>query len=334
VRRSAHRVDNVPVHPTSSEGPGGSPAAARRSLTAFAWLSVAAAVTTIALKTGAWLLTGSVGLLSDAAESVVNLVAAFVALVALRVAAKPADSNHHFGHNKAEYFSAAVEAIMIFIAAVVIMVTAVQRFLHPQELENVGIGLAISAVATLVNGAVGVTLLRAGRRYRSLTLVADGKHLLTDVWTSVGVVVAVAAVVLTGWLRLDPLIAFAVGVNILITGWRLLAQSVDGLMDHALGDEDHARIIAVLERFTTPEVHFHALRTRESGHVRFVTFHVLVPGAWSVQQGHDLVEEVEAAVRATLEHAEIIAHLEPTEDPRSYEPISGRVPMDERQPDL
>ncbi len=320
---------------TVTPEPADRPAASspvRRSLTAFAWLSVAAAVVTIALKTGAWLLTGSVGLLSDAAESVVNLVAAFVVLVALRIAAKPADSNHHFGHTKVEYFSAAIEAIMIFVAAVVIMVTAVERFLNPQELENVGVGLAISAVATAVNAAVGLTLIRAGRRYRSLTLTADGKHLMTDVWTSVGVVIGVIAVALTGWLRLDPVIAFAVGVNILVTGGRLMAQSVAGLMDHALPDEDHARIIRVLDDFTTEDVHFHALRTRESGHQRFVTFHVLVPGAWSVQRGHDLIEVVETAIRDTLEHAEIIAHLEPTEDPRSYEPISGRAPMDERQP--
>jgi cation diffusion facilitator family transporter len=312
---------------------GGPSGAARRSLTAFAWLSVAAAVATIALKTGAWLLTGSVGLLSDAAESVVNLVAAFVALVALRVAAKPADANHHFGHTKAEYFSAAVEAIMIFVAAVVIMVTAVERFLNPRELENVGVGLAVSAVATVINATVGLTLVRVGRRHRSLTLVADGKHLLTDVWTSVGVVVGVVAVALTGWLRLDPLIAFAVGVNILVTGWRLLQQSVDGLMDHALEDADHERIIEVLRGFTTPEVHFHALRTRESGHQRFVTFHMLVPGAWPVRRGHDLVEEVEAAIRARLDHVEIIAHLEPSEDPRAYEPLSGRAAMEERPHD-
>jgi cation diffusion facilitator family transporter len=311
-------------------GAGGPDRAPRRSLTAFAWLSVAAAVATIALKTGAWLLTGSVGLLSDAAESVVNLVAAFVALVALRVAAKPADANHHFGHTKAEYFSAAIEAIMIFIAAVVIMVTAVERFLNPRELENVGVGLAVSAVATVINAAVGLTLVRAGRRHRSLTLVADGKHLITDVWTSVGVVVAVIAVALTGWLRLDPLIAFAVGVNILLTGWRLLQQSVDGLMDHALDDEDHERIIEVLRGFTTQDVHVHALRTRESGHQRFVTFHVLVPGAWPVRRGHDLVEDVEQAIRARLDHVEIIAHLEPSEDPRAYEPITGRAAMEER----
>jgi cation diffusion facilitator family transporter len=304
----------------------------RRSLTAFAWLSVAAAVTTITLKTGAWLLTGSVGLLSDAAESVVNLVAAFVALVALRVAARPADVTHHFGHTKAEYFSAAIEAVMIFVAAVAILVTSVQRFLAPQELDNVGVGLAVSAVATAVNLAVGLVLLRAGRQHRSLTLTADGKHLLTDVWTSVGVLVGVLAVAVTGWLRLDPIIAAAVGVNILVTGWRLLARSVDGLMDRALSDDDHEVIVEVLTERTTPEVHFHELRTRESGHQRFVSVHVLVPGDWPVRRGHDLVEDVEAAIRARLEHTDVTTHLEPSEDPRSYERRAGGAVLDERQP--
>lgn len=316
----------------AAAGPPGEATVARRSLTAFAWMSVAAAVVTITLKTGAWLMTGSVGLLSDAAESVVNLVAAFVALIALRVAALPADENHHFGHTKAEYFAAAIEAIMIFIAAVFIIVTSVERFLHPRPLENVGAGLAVSAVATVVNGVVGVALVRAGRRHRSMTLTADGKHLLTDVWTSIGVVVAVVAVALTGWLRLDPVIAFAVGVNIIVTGWRLLASSVDGLMDKALSDTDHQHIIEILEGFTNDQVHFHALRTRESGHQRFVSVHVLVPGAWPVQRGHDLVEEVEAAIRQALTHAEVDTHLEPTEDPRAYEQITGQARMDQRHP--
>jgi cation diffusion facilitator family transporter len=302
----------------------------RRSLTAFAWLSVAAAVVTIALKTGAWLMTGSVGLLSDAAESVVNLVAAFVALIALRVAALPPDENHHFGHTKAEYFSAAIEGIMIFVAAVVIIFSAVERLLHPRPLENVGIGLLVSSLATVVNGAVGLTLIRAGRQYRSLTLTADGKHLLTDVWTSVGVVIGVLAVALTGWLRLDPVVAIAVGINIVVTGWRLLHRSVDGLMDHALSDADHARIVQVLDRLATDTVHFHALQTRESGHIRFVSMHVLVPGAWTVQQGHDLLEQVEAAIRAELGHVEVHTHLEPAEDPAAYEDITGQARLDSR----
>ena len=296
-------MNAVASHETATDQP-------RRSLTAFAWLSVAAAVVTIALKTGAWLMTGSIGLLSDAAESGVNLVAACVALIALRVAARPPDEDHHFGHAKAEYFSAGIEAMMIFVAAVVIMVTSVERFLHPRPLENIGIGLAISMVATAVNGVVGMRLLRAGRRYRSITLTADGKHLLTDVWTSVGVVVGVSAVALTGWIRLDSIVAFAVGVNILLTGWRLLSGSVDGLMDHALADADHTRIITVLDGLTTGDVRFHTLQTRESGHRRFVSFHVVVPGTWTVQRANTVVAEAQASVRGALEHAEVSTQLE------------------------
>ena len=196
----------------------------RPDLSRFAWLSIAAALVTIALKTVAWQVTGSVGLLSDAAESLVNLVAAVVALVALRVAIRPADHNHHYGHSKAEYFSAAAEGMMIFVAAAVILVSSIQRFLQPRPLENVGAGLTVSVLASVVNGLVAVVLLRAGARYRSITLTADGKHLMTDVWTSVGVVVGVLLVWATGWERLDPVVAFAVGLNILVTGWRVEAH--------------------------------------------------------------------------------------------------------------
>jgi cation diffusion facilitator family transporter len=298
------------------------------SLTRFAWLSVAAAVATITLKTGAYLVTGSVGLLSDAAESVVNLVAAFVALVALGVAARPADDTHHFGHGKAEYFSAGLEGLMIFVASGFILVTAVQRLIDPVELQRVGLGLGVTALATLINGAVGLTLIRAGRAHRSLTLVADGRHLLTDVWTSVGVIVAVLAVALTGWLVLDPLIAIAVGLNILVTGSRLVWRSASALMDAALPAEDHARIVAVLDRFRSDEVRFHELRTRESGRHRHVSVHVLVPGAWTVQQGHDLLEDLEAALVAELPGTAVHTHLEPLEDARSYEGAPGGIPLD------
>ncbi|HMT89918.1 MAG TPA: cation diffusion facilitator family transporter, partial [Dermatophilaceae bacterium] len=218
----------------------------RENLTRFAWLSIAAAVCTIALKSGAYLVTGSVGLLSDAAESVVNLVAAFVALIALHVAAKPADAEHQFGHSKAEYFSAAVEGVMIFVAATFIIYSSVQRFLAPEPLEQVGLGLGISVVASALNGAVAFVLMRAGRKHRSITLTADGKHLLTDVWTSAGVVVGVLLVALTGWLRLDPIIAFLVGCNIIWTGWHLVRESVDGLMDAAPSPECQAKIQAVI----------------------------------------------------------------------------------------
>ena len=288
-------------------------------LTRFAWLSIGAALLTIALKTFAWRITGSVGLLSDAAESLVNLVAAIVALVALTVAIRPPDKNHHFGHSKAEYFSAATEGVMIFVAAAVILFSAVQRFLNPQPLENVGVGLAVSVAASVVNGGVAMVLLRAGSRYRSITLVADGKHLMTDVWTSVGVVVGVLLVALTGWERLDPVVAFAVGLNILVTGSRLVRGASAGLMDVSLPTEDNELIRTVLGRFTSAEVSWHRLLTREAGNRRFMQFDLLVPGEWTVQRGHDLVEDITDALVAEFPDFDVICHIEPVEDPRSYE---------------
>ena len=288
-------------------------------LSRFAWLSIAAALITIALKTVAWQITGSVGLLSDAAESLVNLVAAIVALVALTVAIKPADKNHHFGHSKAEYFSAAAEGMMIFVAAAVILFSSIQRFRNPQGLENVGIGLAVSVVASVVNGLVAVVLLRAGARYRSITLTADGKHLMTDVWTSVGVVVGVLLVWVTGWERLDPVVAFAVGLNILVTGWRLIRSASAGLMDVSLPQEDNEVIRDVLGRFTSAEVTWHRLLTRDAGNRRFMQFDLLVPGGWTVQRGHDLVEDITDALVAEFPDIDVLCHLEPVEDPRSYE---------------
>lgn len=293
---------------------------ARANLARFAWLSVATAVLTITLKLAAYRLTGSVGLLSDAAESVVNLAAALVAVLVLQVAARPADHDHHFGHTKAEYFSAATEGVMIFVAALFIVVTAVGRFLSPQPLENVGVGLVVTAVAAVLNAAVALVLVRAGRRYRSITLTADSRHLLADVWTSAGVIVGVLLVSVTGWQRLDPVVALLVGCNIIWTGWRLVNESVSGLMDRAMSPVNHQRLNAILDSMTTPEVHFHALRTREAGHQQFVSVHVLVPGAWTVQRGHDLLEHVETRLLTEFEHLEVTTHLEPMEDPRSYEP--------------
>jgi cation diffusion facilitator family transporter len=302
-----------------SETPANVAVSRHPPLTKFAWLSIGAALLTIALKTGAYLVTGSVGLLSDAAESVVNLVAAVIALIALTVAAKPADERHHFGHGKAEYFSAAVEGLMIFVAAAVIMVTAVQRLLHPQELESLGIGLAISLVATAINGAVGMLLIRVGRTHRSATLVADGKHLMTDVWTSVGVVVGVLLVAVTGWLPLDAIVAIAVAFNILVMGTKLVAASTSSLLDAALTTEDLAVVVTVLDRYRTDDVDFHGLQTRESGRTRFVSVHVLVPGAWTVQEAHDVVERLEADLRGALDGIQVTTHLEPREDERSYQ---------------
>ncbi|HEX2808714.1 MAG TPA: cation diffusion facilitator family transporter [Kineosporiaceae bacterium] len=290
---------------------GAEPEGASPQLTKFAWLSIATALVTIALKTVAYLVTGSVGLLSDAAESGVNLVAAVVALVALTVAARPADHNHHYGHGKAEYFSAGSEGMMIFIAAGFILVTSVQRFLHPAALESIGLGLAISTIASVFNGVVGVFLVRSGRRHRSVTLEADGKHLLTDVWTSAGVIVGVLLVALTGWQRLDPIVAALVAVNILVTGSRLVSQSVTSLLDAALPAGDVARLTEVLDRLRTAQVDFADLRTRESGRHRFVSVTVLVPGDWTVERGHTVADDVEKAITLALPDTAVQTHLEP-----------------------
>lgn len=282
------------------------------------WLSVAAAVVTMGLKTTAWLLTGSVGLLSDAAESLVNLGAALVALAALHWAAKPADEHHAYGHTKAEYLSAGIEGALIFLAAVTIAISATDRLLDPQALSDVGVGLAVSICASLINLAVGGLLVRAGQQHRSIALEADGRHLLTDVWTSVGVVVGVAAVAITGWERLDPIVALAVAANIVVTGLALVRRSAGGLMDRAIDETAQKQVEEVLASFRSHEVHFHALRTRQAGRRAFISMHVLVPGAWTIQHGHDLAEAVEAALREKLPYTTVFTHLEPAEDPRSF----------------
>lgn len=284
----------------------------------YAWLSIGAAITTILLKSTAAWITGSVGLLSDAFESGVNLVAAVVALIALKAAARPPTTHHHFGLGKAEYMSAAVEGSMILVAAVAILWTAVDRLLNPQPIEQLGIGLVISAVAAAINLAVGLLLVRTGRTHRSITLEADGKHLLTDVWTSGGVIVGVGVVALTGWQALDPLVAIAVGINILFTGYTLLRRSGAGLLDVALPAADQASIAHVVAEYEAQGVHFHALRTREAGQHRFVYVHVLVPGEWTVQRGHDVCEEFERDLALALPGATTFTHLEPVEDPVSY----------------
>jgi cation diffusion facilitator family transporter len=281
------------------------------------WLSVAAGLATIALKTAAWLVTGSVGLLSDAAESLVNVAAAIVALAALHWALRPADEEHAYGHAKAEYFSAGVEGSLIVIAAAGIAVTAIQRLLDPQPIDDVAVGVAVSAAASVINLGVGALLVREGRRQRSITLEADGRHLMTDVLTSAGVIAGVVAVAVTGWEPLDPLIALAVAANIVVAGVGLLRRSVAGLMDRALDQDEQERIQAALAQFEPAGVRFHALRTRQAGRRGFASVHILVPGAWTVQRGHDLAEDVEAAVRTELPYVTVFTHVEPAEDPRS-----------------
>ncbi|PDW03577.1 cation diffusion facilitator family transporter [Candidatus Viridilinea mediisalina] len=292
----------------------------RASLTRFAWLAIVAAIVTIGLKFGAYLITGSVGLLSDALESLTNLVAAIVALIALTIAARPPDEDHAYGHGKAEYFASGVEGGLILLAAVSIIYTAADRLITPQPIEQVGLGLVIVVVASLINLVVARILLQAGREYQSVTLEADAQHLFTDVWTSVGVVVGVAAVALTGWERLDPIIAMVVAANIIWSGVRLIRNSALGLLDTALPTAELAQVEAILTSFQMREgVQYHALRTRQAAARRFVSVHILVPGAWSVTRGHQLLEEIEAEVRSALPNTTMLTHLEPLEDPRSFE---------------
>ena len=288
----------------------------------YAWLSILTAVATILLKAVAWQLTDSVGLLSDALESVVNLAGAMMALAMISLAALPPDEDHAYGHGKAEYFSAGFEGLLILVAAMAIGATAIMRLFDPRPLEQVGIGLAVSLAASLLNLVTALILRAAGRRYRSLTLEADAHHLLTDVWTSVGVIVGLAAVSLTGWLWLDPVIALLVAGNILRIAWKLLYSSAQGLMDRALPDADTVLLQAIFDQHRAQGIEFHALRTRESGARRFIDVHVLVPGHWSVQHAHELVEKIEADIRHALPQSTILTHLEPLEDPLSLADIA------------
>jgi cation diffusion facilitator family transporter len=287
------------------------------SLKRYAWLSIAAAVSTILLKGIAWRVTDSVGLLSDAIESFVNLAGALMALAMLSLAARPADDNHAYGHTKAEYFSSAFEGFLIAAAAVWIALEAVGRLLNPRSVQAAGIGLGVAALATIVNFATARILITVGRESRSITLEADAHHLLTDVWTSIGVIAGVTLVWLTGWLWLDPTIALLVAANIVWTGWHLIGRSVAGLMDASLPPSELGQIEAVLASYRREGLAFHALRTRQAGRRAFVSVHVLVPGAWTVQQGHDWSERLEADLRRALPGVHVTTHLEPKEDPVS-----------------
>lgn len=290
----------------------------RRSLTRYAWLSIAAAVATISLKGTAYLLTGSVGLLSDAVESVVNLVAALMALAMLTVAALPPDEEHQHGHEKAEYFSSGVEGTLIVAAAVAIAVAAASRLIHPHPLEKMGVGLVISTVGSVINLVVARVLFSIGRRYESITLEADARHLMVDVWTSAGVILGVALVALTGWQLLDPLVALAVAVNIVFAGQHLVRRSVHGLLDVRLPAAEHVALDRIVATYRARGVDFHAIRSRQAAARRFVSMHVLVPGDWTVQRGHQLLEDIEREVRAALPNCSVLTHLEPLEDQASF----------------
>jgi cation diffusion facilitator family transporter len=305
----------------------------RRGLLRYAALSVVAALATIGLKATAYFLTGSVGLLSDALESFVNLLAALVALLALSVALRPADDEHAYGHTKAEYFSSGFEGALIVVAAASIVIAAVQRLIEPRPIEAPGLGLAITAVASAINLAVAKVLQRAGRRYESITLEADAQHLMTDVWTSLGVIVGVGAAAVTGWLRLDGIVAIAVAANVMVSGVRMLRRSMLGLLDTSLPEETLDQIKAILDAHGKSGVGYHALRTRQAGARRFISFHILVPGDWTVQRGHDLLEEIEERIRQAVPRSVVDTHLEPIEDPVSWEDTRlERPPQSSAQP--
>lgn len=290
----------------------------RKTLTRFAWLSIGAAIATIALKTGAYFLTGSVGLLSDALESIVNLAGAVMALAMLYVASRPEDANHHFGHSKAEYFSSGMEGSFIIIAAGGIIYTAIERLINPQPLEQLGVGLAVSAIAGLVNFAAALVIGYNGRKHNSVTLIANSKHLMTDVWTSLGVLGGVGLVAITGWAPLDSLVAIAVAINIVWSGIGIVRHSVSGLMDSVLPEEELKLIREKIEEILPEGTTYHALMTRQAGARRFVSFHVLVPSNWTIEQGHVILERLEVEITQLLPNMVVFTHIEPLDDPASW----------------
>jgi cation diffusion facilitator family transporter len=317
----------TPVKPPTPD-----PSTDRSGLTRFAWLSIAAAILTIGIKTMAFVLTQSVGLMSDAMESGVNLIAALMALAMLTIAARPPDEDHAFGHSKAEYFASGVEGALILVAAGGIAWAAIDRLLEPRPLLGLGLGLILSTVAALINLGAALVLLRAGKRYQSITLEADARHLMTDVWTSGGVLLALGVVTLTGWQILDPLIGIGVAINIVWSGLTLIRRTVVGLMDAGIPAVDQAKVTRILDQLPARGAQFHDVRTRQAGAHQFISFHVLVPGKWTVRRGHDLLEAVESEIRLALPFAGVSTHLEPLEDPLAWEATAlqrSKRPTDE-----
>jgi cation diffusion facilitator family transporter len=294
----------------------------RTYLKRFAWLSIGAAILTIVLKAAAYLLTGSVGLLSDALESFVNLAGAVMALAMLSIASRPEDESHHFGHSKAEYFSSGMEGGFIIIAAGGIAYTAIERLINPRPLEQLGIGLTVSVVAGLINLGAALIIGQNGKKYNSITLQANSKHLMTDVWTSVGVLGGVGLVAITGWQPLDSLVAIGVAINIVWSGVGIVKRSVSGLMDSVLPEEELALIRRKIKELLPDGVTYHAVMTRQAGARRFVSFHVLVPGEWTVEHGHVLLEKLEVQLTQLLPNMVVFTHIEPLDDPASWSDLA------------
>lgn len=291
-------------------------------LTRYAWMSIIAALATIALKAVAYGLTNSVGLLSDALESLVNLAGAVIALFILTIAARPPDDEHAYGHGKVEYFSSGAEGALILVAALSIMIAAVNRLLNARELQQLEWGLVASVLASLINWVVARRLASAAKVHRSITLEADARHLMTDVWTTGGVIIGIIVAAWTGWGVLDPIIALLVGLNIIWTGVQLIQRSLLGLMDTAWPLLEQQQLQKVLVAYQTSQTQFHALRTRTAGARRFVSMHVLVPDSWTVRRGHDLLERIELDIRAEFPGVTVFTHLEPLNDDKSWQDVT------------
>ncbi len=286
----------------------------------YALVSVAASLVTMALKFGAFWMTGSVSIFSDAAESVINLVAGLIAFIALLIAARPADKQHTYGHDKVEYFASGVEGTLILVAAVTIFITSVQRLFAPVPLDSLGWGMAVLVVAAAINLGAARVLMHGAHKHDSITLEADARHLMTDVWTSLAVVVGIGVMIVAPeeWLFLDPLIAMAVAVNILRAGVDLLRRSWNGLMDHTLPAEE-IQIITEALQTQAPDAPFHGLRSRKSGSRRFIDVHLLLPGECSVQEAHELCDRIERLVESRLNNTSLTIHVEPVEDDASWD---------------
>ena len=291
----------------------------KKSLLKYTYLSIFASILTIILKFIAYFFTASVGFLSDAIESLVNLATAIFAYFSLKIAQKPADTNHPYGHSKAEYFSSIIEGLLIFLASFSIIASSIDRIIHPKNIEQVFLGIIISAAAALINLLVGQKLIAVGKKQRSIALEADGHHLLTDAYTSVGVIMAVFLVEKTGILILDPLVAIFVSLNILFTGKDLIKRSISGFMDEAISEKEIKIIEKIFQSFKKQQIVFHSLKTRQSAQKRFISFHILFPNHWSIKKAHDLADKIEKQIKKKLENAEVESHLEPINDKKSFE---------------
>lgn len=287
----------------------------------YARLSVVAALVTIVVKSVAFWMTDSVSLLSDALESGINLVAAILVLQTLRYAARPPDSDHMYGHEKAQFFAAAVEGTLILAAAMGILTAAFSRFFHPSPIMQIDLGIILSGAAGFINLLVGLILLSAAKQFHAPALKADGQHLLTDFYTSIGVIGGLLLMQLTEATWIDPVVAALLGLLITVTGIRLIRESVDGLMDKAIHKEQIVTIEQILQSYALQKVDYHALRTRQSAGSCFISLHLLVPGVWTVQRGHDLADEVEHRIKAHIPKANVFTHIEPVDDPSSFDDI-------------